>query len=310
MNNSELIKIWMGQQAIPAEKLIQASGLCVPTSWNGQQAIVNFAQNVSGILFGLELQLGTDTMILGLTQSVECTDLQLLAANVGSLADELLLAAFEAQNASLLQSLGQLFGKQPQPKAIVPCQDAAWQQALPFTIILTNDNAVVANGYLTIPPSVLPHVAKIDYLSLRDTSVISQEACPARICISHFQLSPDETMETGDYLLIPEITEGDAPCPVTLLFDNGLTMNAELNGTQVQLKRLLDTSPVRQNDMVISLGTVSVHFNDILNAYSENAVMLSFTQCSDVWQNNKIVATGHITKLYDSTALEIETTVR
>ena len=306
MNNSELINIWMRQQPIPAEKLLQAPGLYVPTSWNDQQAVFNFAQPVPPILFGISLQSGTETIHLGLTQSAECTDLQLLAANVGSLADDLLLAVFEAQNTGLLQSLGTLFGKTPQCCAIVPIQDAIWQQTIPFALFTTEDKATVATGYLSIPASALPKVAQIDYLSLRDTTVISQAPCSALVSIAQVQLPPEDTVEAGDCLLLPEIADDDVSA-VTLLCDNGLTLTADMSDGHIKLKELLDTSPVQPHDTVISLGTVSIHFADILSVCTGNDVSLPITPRATVWQNGRTIATGHITRLCDTPALEIET---
>ena len=308
MTPNELLKNWLGDTSIASETILKAPGLQVPTTWGRQQAFINFSKPSSDIVFAVQLQCNDQTAYLGLSKSAECNDLSLLAANLRTSAKELLLAVFEAQIQYTLAALSQPLGVSLKIIDLAPIDGDIWTTALPFTLATVEKQALIANGLIALPQSLMEKFAMLDYISPLDASIVPDTAQKATVIVAHFPLEqPDATLEAGDYLMLPEIKMEQFPWPVTLLLDNGIALTAELTDSQtLQLNGILDASPVQPDELAVSLGEASVTYTELLALLSENAPSLPLAASPQVLKSGQMAARGHITSFYDNTAFEIE----
>ena len=308
MTPNELLKNWLGDTSIASETILKAPGLQVPTTWGRQQAFINFSKPSSDIVFAVQLQCNDQTAYLGLSKSAECNDLSLLAANLRTSAKELLLAVFEAQIQYTLAALSQPLGVSLKIIDLAPIDGDIWTTALPFTLATVEKQALIANGLIALPQSLMEKFAMLDYISPLDASIVPDTAQKATVIVAHFSLEqPDATLEAGDYLMLPEIQMEQYPWPVTLLLDNGIVLTAELTDSQtLQLNGILDASPVQPDELAVSLGEASVTYTELLALLSENAPSLPLAASPQVLKSGQMAARGHITSFYDNTAFEIE----
>lgn len=308
MTPNELLKNWLGDTSIASETILKAPGLQVPTTWGRQQAFINFSKPSSDIVFAVQLQCNDQTAYLGLSKSAECNDLSLLAANLRTSAKELLLAVFEAQIQYTLAALSQPLGVSLKIIDLAPIDGDIWTTALPFTLATVEKQALIANGLIALPQSLMEKFAMLDYISPLDASIVPDTAQKATVIVAHFPLEqPDATLEAGDYLMLPEIQMEQYPWPVTLLLDNGIVLTAELTDSQtLQLNGILDASPVQPDELAVSLGEASVTYTELLALLSENAPSLPLAASPQVLKSGQMAARGHITSFYDNTAFEIE----
>ena len=308
MTPNELLKHWLGDTSIAPEKILKAPGLQVPTNWGRQQAFINFSKPNSEIVFAVQLQYNGQTAYLGLSKSSECNDLALLAANLGTSPKELLLAVFEAQIQYTLAALSQPIGITPKIVDLAPIDGDIWQNAVPFTMATTEKQALIANGLLALPQPLMEKFALLDYVSPLDASIVPDTPRKGTAIVAHFPLEqPDATLDGGDYLMLPEIKMEQYPWPVVLLLDNGVALTADLIDSQtLQLKGILDESPVQPDELAVSLGDVSVRYTDLVALMAEQTPNLPLAASQQVLKNGQIAARGHITTFYDNTAFEIE----
>ena len=308
MTPNELLKNWLCDTSVAFEEILKAPGLQVPTNWGRQQAFINFSQPVPNILFAIQLQYNHETVYLGLSKSAECNDLPLLSANLSTSSKELLLAIFEAQIQYTLAALSLPIGITPKIVDIAPIDGDIWENALPFTMATIEKQALIANGLLAMPQSLIEKYAKLDYVSPLDASIVPDIPQKATAIVAHFPLDQsDTTLEAGDYLMLPEIKMEQFPWPITLILENGLALTAELTDSQtLRLNGILDEIPIQQDELAISLGDISVRYADLLGLLSNQTSPLSLAMSPVVLKNGKFVARGHITHFYDSTAFEIE----
>lgn len=308
MTPNELLKNWLGDTEVAPEKILKAAGLQIPVNWGRQQAFINFAQPASGIVFAVQLDFAGETAYIGLSKSAECNDLTLLSSNLHTSAKELLLAVFEAQTQYTLNALSQPLGILPKIIDIVPIDNEIWNSALPFTLATVEKQALIANGLLVMPPSLVEKYAKMDYVSPLDTSILPQAEENAMVIVAHFLLDEqDATLEAGDYLMLPEIKMDQYPWPVTMLLANGIALTAELtDGQTLRLTGILDASPIQPDELSISLGTASIRYADLLTLQQGEAAIVPLGSAQQVLKSGQMVARGHITSFYDSTAFEIE----
>ena len=308
MTPNELLTSWLGDTSIASEQILKAPGLQVPTTWGRQQAFINFSKMSTDIVFAVQLQYNDQTAYLGLSKSSECNDLSLLAANLRTSPKELLLAVFEAQIQYTLAALTQPIGISPKIIDIAPIEGDIWSSALPFTLATVEKQALIANGLIALPQTLMEKFAMLDYVSPMDTSIVPDTVQKATVIAAHFPLEqPDATLEAGDYLMLPEIKMDQYPWPVTLLLDNGIAFTAELIDSQtIQLKGVLDESPVQPDELVVSLGDVSVRYTDLVALMAEQTPNLPLADSQQVLKNGQIAARGHIISFYDNTAFEIE----
>ena len=308
MTPNDLLKNWLGDTSIASETILKAPGLQVPTTWGRQQAFINFSKPSSDIVFAVQLQCNDQTAYLGLSKSAECNDLSLLAANLRTSAKELLLAVFEAQIQYTLAALSQPLGVSLKIIDLAPIDGDIWTTALPFTLATVEKQALIANGLIALPQSLMEKFAMLDYISPLDASIVPDTAQKATVIVAHFPLEqPDATLEAGDYLMLPEIKMEQFPWPVTLLLDNGIALTAELTDSQtLQLNGILDASPVQPDELAVSLGEASVTYTELLALLSENAPSLPLAASPQVLKSGQMAARGHITSFYDNTAFEIE----
>ena len=308
MTPNELLKSWLGDTSIASETILKAPGLQVPTAWGRQQAFINFSKPNPDIVFAVQLQYNDQTAYLGLSKSSECNDLSLLAANLRTSPKELLLAVFEAQIQYTLAALTQPIGISPKIIDIAPIDGDIWSSALPFTLATVEKQALIANGLIALPQTLMEKFAMLDYVSPMDTSIVPDTVQKATVIAAHFPLEqPDATLEAGDYLMLPEIKMDQYPWPVVLLLDNGIALTAELIDSQtIQLKGVLDESPVQPDELVVSLGDVSVRYTDLVALMADQTPNLPLADSQQVLKNGQIAARGHIISFYDNTAVEIE----
>ena len=308
MTPNELLKSWLGDTSIASETILKAPGLQVPTAWGRQQAFINFSKPNPDIVFAVQLQYNDQTAYLGLSKSSECNNLSLLAANLRTSPKELLLAVFEAQIQYTLAALTQPIGISPKIIDIAPIDGDIWSSALPFTLATVEKQALIANGLIALPQTLMEKFAMLDYVSPMDTSIVPDTVQKATVIAAHFPLEqPDATLEAGDYLMLPEIKMDQYPWPVVLLLDNGIALTAELIDSQtIQLKGVLDESPVQPDELVVSLGYVSVRYTDLVALMAEQTPNLPLADSQQVLKNGQIAARGHIISFYDNTAFEIE----
>ena len=307
MTPNELLKIWLGNADIAPEKILKATGLQVPVTWGRQQAFVNFSKPTSNIIFAIQLQYDNETAFLGLSKSAECNDLPLLAANLDVSPKELLLAVFEAGTQYTLNALSQPIGKTPKIIDIAPLDGDIWNNALPFTLATVEKQALIANGLIALSPSLADKFADINYLAPNDASIMPQVPQTATAFVAHFPLEQNASLEVGDYLMLPEINMEQYPWSVTLVLENGVTLSAELIDSQtLQLQDILDSNPIPPNEFAISIGTTSIQYPDLLAMMSGETVKLPLGISSQVQKNGQMIARGHSTSFYNSTAFEIE----
>lgn len=307
MTPNELLKIWLGNADIAPEKILKATGLQVPVTWGRQQAFVNFSKPTSNIIFAIQLQYDNETAFLGLSKSAECNDLPLLAANLDVSPKELLLAVFEAGTQYTLNALSQPIGKTPKIIDIAPLDGDIWNNALPFTLATVEKQALIANGLIALSPSLADKFADINYLAPNDASIMPQAPQTATAFVTHFPLEQNASLEVGDYLMLPEINMEQYPWSVTLVLENGITLSAELIDSQtLQLQNILDSNPIPPDEFAISIGTTSIQYPDLLAMMSGETVKLPLGISSQVQKNGQMIARGHITSFYNSTAFEIE----
>ena len=256
MTPNELLTSWLGDTSIASEQILKAPGLQVPTAWGRQQAFINFSKPSLDIVFAVQLQYNDQTAYLGLSKSSECNDLSLLAANLRTSPKEVLLAVFEAQIQYTLAALSQPIGISPKIVDIAPVDGDIWSSALPFTLATVEKQALIANGLFVLPQPLMEKFALLDYVSPLDASIVPDV--------------PDATLDGGDYLMLPEITMDQYPWPVVLLLDNNIALTAELVDSQtLQLKDVLDESPVQPDELAVSLGDVSVRYTDLVALMTE-----------------------------------------
>ena len=308
MTPNELLRNWLGDTSIASETILKAPGLQVPTAWGRQQAFIHFSKPNPDIVFAVQLQYNDQTAYLGLSKSSECNDLSLLAANLRTSPKELLLAVFEAQIQYTLAALTQPIGISPKIIDIAPIDGDIWSSALPFTLATVEKQALIANGLIALPQTLMEKFAVLDHVSPMDTSIVPDTVQKATVIAAHFPLElPDATLEAGDYLMLPEIKMDQYPWPVVLLLDNGIALTAELIDSQtIQLKGVLDESPVQPDELVVSLGDVSVRYTDLVALMADQTPNLPLADSQQVLKNGQIAARGHIISFYDNTAFEIE----
>ena len=308
MTPNELLKTWLGDISIASETILKAPGLQVPTTWGRQKAFINFSKSSPDIVFAVQLQYNDQTAYLGLSKSAECNDLPLLVANLHTSPKEVLLAVFEAQIQYTLAALSQPVGVSPKIVDIVPTDGEIWSSALPFTLATVEKQALIAGGLLAMPQQLLEKYALLDYVSPLDASIVPDAPQKGTAIVAHFPLEqPDATLDGGDYLMLPEITMDQYPWPVVLLLDNNIALTAELIDSQtLQLKGVLDESPVQPDELAVSLGDVSVRYTDLVALMTEQTPNLPLADSQQVMKNGQIAARGHITSFYDNTAFEIE----
>ena len=308
MTPNELLTSWLGDTSIALEQILKAPGLQVPTAWGRQQAFINFSKPSLDIVFAVQLQYNDQTAYLGLSKSSECNDLSLLAANLRTSPKEVLLAVFEAQSQYTLAALSQPIGISPKIVDIAPVDGDIWSSALPFTLATVEKQALIANGLFVLPQPLMEKFALLDYVSPLDASIVPDAPQKGTAIVAHFPLEqPDATLDGGDYLMLPEITMDQYPWPVVLLLDNNIALTAELIDSQtLQLKGVLDESPVQPDELAVSLGEVSVRYTDLVALMTEQTPNLPLADSQQVMKNGQIAARGHITSFYDNTAFEIE----
>lgn len=308
MTPQNLLKLWLADLAPDPHTILTANGYALPVTWGKQNAALTFCRPASTVLFAVKLQFGTETAVLGLAKSAECADLPLLAANLKSSPDDLLLAVFEAQNTYFLAALAQAFGNTPSILGIIPPDDPALHNAVPFHAHTTDKHALIASGLLAVSPEQLAKWASFDYLDPLHPEPIPTPDHHAIACLAHFQPeAPNDSLQPGDLFLLPEITSEQKPWPLTLLLDNGLSLAAELTSDQtITPLALLDPSPLQPHDLVIAAGHTTISYQNLVNLLNGTQDTLALTPANLLLDDGNIVASGHLRQLADATAWELE----
>lgn len=237
MNAFELLLKWPSWEKASPENIFDSPAWAITTRWRDTPCVLRRTDFKERDVLGIELLFEGQSHFLGLGCRDSFADLSQLWSVKQSLPEALKLALIEKECGPLLQIIENAARRQVTIKNLLPAEK---REGCTGFEIINEKGAILASFVLQINSEIIHTLGQIKYINTNHP-VIRDMPRKARACYAAFQMASSElaSLSTGDYLLMPEILNGQAYWINELPLDDTVQIVAP-NETQLTFAQYVD----------------------------------------------------------------------